>query len=241
MINKMNITELKELLGGKSVEDSLKTLTSLFTGQTLFTSSFGIEDQVITHFICVNKIPVEIVTIDTGRLFPETYDVFNRTIKKYGQTIRVYFPDHKLVEAMVTEKGPFSFYYSKENRLECCRIRKVLPLNRALEGKKVWISGIRADQSDSRSNLEQLEYDKERDIFKYYPLLTWSYEDVRNYIRENNIPYNVLHDRNYISIGCQPCTRAVNPGDDFRAGRWWWEDVSKKECGLHVHEKDLKE
>ena len=135
---------------------------------------------------------------------------------------------------MVTEKGPFSFYYSKENRLECCRIRKVLPLNRALEGKKVWISGIRADQSDSRSNLEQLEYDKERDIFKYYPLLTWSYEDVRNYIRENNIPYNVLHDRNYISIGCQPCTRAVNPGDDFRAGRWWWESDSQKECGLHL-------
>ena len=153
----MKITELKKILKGKTAEDSLKILTSLFEGQILFTTSFGIEDQVITHLIFTNDLPVEIVTIDTGRIFPETYDVFNSTIKKYHQHIKVYFPDHKLVEAMVTEKGPYSFYYSKEDRLECCRIRKVLPLNRALEGKLVWISGIRADQSASRSKLDWIE------------------------------------------------------------------------------------
>jgi len=230
----MKITELKKILKGKTAEDSLKILTSLFEGQILFTTSFGIEDQVITHLIFTNDLPVEIVTIDTGRIFPETYDVFNSTIKKYHQHIKVYFPDHKLVEAMVTEKGPYSFYYSKEDRLECCRIRKVLPLNRALEGKLVWISGIRADQSASRSKLDWIEYDENKNLIKYYPLLKWSYEDVKKFIMENNIPYNKLHDRNFISIGCQPCTRAVNPGDDVRSGRWWWENDNLKECGLHI-------
>ncbi|MBN2633311.1 MAG: phosphoadenylyl-sulfate reductase [Bacteroidales bacterium] len=230
----MNTQELKESLEGKSIVDALKTLTSLYAGQTLFTTSFGIEDQVITHLIFANNIPVEIVTIDTGRLFPETYDVFNKTIKKYQQNIKVYFPDHELVEAMVSEKGPYSFYYSKENRHECCHIRKVVPLNRALEGKMVWISGIRADQSDSRKKLDWIEYDEHKKLFKYYPLLLWSYEEVRKFVKENMVPYNVLHDRNFISIGCQPCTRAVNPGDDFRSGRWWWENDDLKECGLHV-------
>ncbi|MBN1108330.1 MAG: phosphoadenylyl-sulfate reductase [Bacteroidales bacterium] len=230
----MNTQELKESLEGKSIVDALKTLTSLYAGQTLFTTSFGIEDQVITHLIFANNIPVEIVTIDTGRLFPETYDVFNKTIKKYQQNIKVYFPDHELVEAMVSEKGPYSFYYSKENRHECCHIRKVVPLNRALEGKMVWISGIRADQSDSRKKLDWIEYDEHKKLFKYYPLLLWSYEEVRKFVKENMVPYNVLHDRNFISIGCQPCTRAVNPGDDFRSGRWWWENDDLKECGLHI-------
>lgn len=230
----MNTRELKELIEGKSIVDSLKLLTSLFTGQTLFTTSFGIEDQVITHLIFTNDLPVKIVTIDTGRLFPETYDVFDKTIKKYQRNITVYFPDYTLVEAMVTEKGPYSFYSSKENRQECCRIRKVLPLNRALHGQKVWVSGVRADQSDSRSKLDWLEYDEERNLYKYYPLLKWSYDDVKTFVRENKLPYNVLHDRNYISIGCQPCTRPVNPGDDFRSGRWWWENDNLKECGLHV-------
>ncbi|HOP59707.1 MAG TPA: phosphoadenylyl-sulfate reductase [Bacteroidales bacterium] len=230
----MNIQELKELLEGKSIVDVLKTLTTLYEGQTLFTTSFGIEDQVITHLIFSNNIPVETVTIDTGRLFPETYDVFNKTVKKYQQNIKVYFPDRELVEAMVSEKGPYSFYYSTENRHECCRIRKVVPLNRALQGKMVWISGIRAEQSGSRKNLDWLEYDQDKKLFKYYPLLKWSFEEVKKFVRDNKVPYNVLHDRNFISIGCQPCTRAVNPGDDFRSGRWWWENDNLKECGLHI-------
>ena len=178
--------------------------------------------------------PIEVATLDTGRLFPETYKVFNETYKKYQKQINVYFPDHEAVENMVTEKGPFSFYYSRENRLECCRIRKLVPLNRALKGKECWISGIRASQSDNRSQLDWIEYEEERRLFKFYPVFNWSFEDVEKFIKENNVPYNGLHDRGFVSIGCEPCTRAVEKGEDFRAGRWWWEKGSEKECGLHV-------
>jgi phosphoadenosine phosphosulfate reductase len=135
---------------------------------------------------------------------------------------------------MATEKGPFSFYESIENRKECCRLRKVVPLTRALSGMKCWISGIRADQSDDRSHLNWLEYDEDKKLFKFYPLFDWSLEDVENYIKEKNIPYNSLHDKGYVSIGCEPCTRAVIKGQDFRSGRWWWENDGPKECGCHV-------
>jgi phosphoadenosine phosphosulfate reductase len=230
----MKIEELRNNLTGKTTEDQMEELVRLFPGKVLFTTSFGVEDQVISHMIFKNDIPVDIVTLDTGRLFPETYKVFNETIRKYQKKINVYFPDHEAVENMVTEKGPFSFYYSKENRLECCRVRKLIPLNRALEGKECWISGIRASQSDNRSRMEWIEYDEEKKLFKFNPLFNWSLEDVERFIKENNIPYNVLHDRGFISIGCEPCTRAVEKGEDFRSGRWWWESGSQKECGLHV-------
>ncbi|MGQ9621806.1 MAG: phosphoadenylyl-sulfate reductase, partial [Bacteroidales bacterium] len=176
----------------------------------------------------------EIITIDTGRLFPETYHIYNETVKKYKKEIKVYFPDYNYVEKMVSEKGPYSFYYSVENRLECCNIRKSMPLARALRGKKCWISGVRADQSENRSRMEKLEYDNKKGLFKYNPLFEWSYQDVVKYVKENNVPYNVLHDRGFLSIGCQPCTRAVESGEDFRAGRWWWEKGSQKECGIHL-------
>jgi phosphoadenosine phosphosulfate reductase len=230
----MKIEELRNNLTGKTTEDQMEELVRLFPGKVLFTTSFGIEDQVISHMIFKNDIPVDIVTLDTGRLFPETYKVFNETIRKYQKKINVYFPDHEAVENMVTEKGPFSFYYSRENRLECCRVRKLVPLNRALKGKECWISGIRASQSDNRSRMEWIEYDEEKKLFKFNPLFNWSLEDVERFIKENNIPYNVLHDRGFISIGCEPCTRAVEKGEDFRSGRWWWESGSQKECGLHV-------
>jgi phosphoadenosine phosphosulfate reductase len=211
----------------------LEILTSQFPDRVLFTTSFGAEDQVITHLISENNLPVEIATIDTGRLFPETYKVFNETIKKYQKRIEIYFPENKAVEAMVSEKGPYSFYYSKENRIECCRIRKVEPLNRALENIKVWISGIRADQSDERKQLDWFEYDEARKVYKFYPLHSWSYTEVMDFIRENHVPYNILHDKDFVSIGCEPCTRAVKKGEDFRSGRWWWETGGAKECGLH--------
>jgi phosphoadenosine phosphosulfate reductase len=230
----MKIEELINNLTGKTTEDQMEELVRLFPGKVLFTTSFGIEDQVISHMIFKNDIPVEIVTLDTGRLFPETYKVFNETIRKYQKKIKVYFPDHEAVENLVTGKGPFSFYYSRENRLECCRVRKLIPLNRALESKECWISGIRARQSDNRSKMEWIEYDEEKKLFKFNPLFTWSFQDVERFIKENNIPYNVLHDRGYVSIGCEPCTRAVKKGDDFRSGRWWWESGSQKECGLHI-------
>ena len=234
MRKESNTTDLSRLLKGKSIEESLKILVSLFPDKVLFTTSFGAEDQVITHFIFENNLPIEIAALDTGRLFPETYKVFNETIKKYQKKIKVYFPDHEAVESMVTEKGPHSFYYSKENRLECCRLRKVVPLNRALNDKEIWISGIRASQSDNRSHMDWFEYDEDKKLFKFYPLFNWSYEKVMNFIKDNNVPYNILHNKNFVSIGCEPCTRAVKPGENFRSGRWWWETGGQKECGLHI-------
>ena len=218
----------------KRVEDQLKTLAEIFPDKIVFTSSFGIEDQVISHIIFENDIKVDVSTLDTGRLFPQTYKVFNETIKRYGKKINVYFPDHESVEKMVTEKGPFSFYHSQENRLECCRVRKLEPLNRALKNKECWISGIRSDQSDTRRQMDWIEFDEEKKLYKFYPLFSWSFEDVERFIKENNIPYNVLHDKGYVSIGCEPCTRAVEKGADFRSGRWWWEEGGQKECGLHL-------
>jgi phosphoadenosine phosphosulfate reductase len=227
-------TELSDQLSGKSVDENLATLASLFPGKIIFTTSLGIEDQVITHKIFANNIDIKVSTLDTGRLFPQTYDVFSQTIIKYNKKINVYFPEYDAIEKMVTEKGPFSFYQSVENRKECCRIRKVGPLNRALEGIECWISGIRAGQSDDRKQMDWIEYDEVKKLFKYYPLFDWSYDDVKNFISENNIPYNTLHDKGYVSIGCEPCTKAVKPGEDFRAGRWWWENNGPKECGLHT-------
>jgi phosphoadenosine phosphosulfate reductase len=234
MPENLKLNELSNILSVKTIEESLKFLVSHWPGKVVFTTSFGIEDQVLTHIIFENNIPIEVVTLDTGRLFPETYKVFNQTIKKYGKKINVFFPDNENVEKMLTEKGPFSFYYSKENRMECCRLRKVVPLNRALEGKECWISGIRATQSDNRKSMEWLEYDEERNLFKFYPLFHWSFEEVSAFVKENNVPYNILHDKGFVSIGCEPCTRAIRPGEDFRAGRWWWEIDGPKECGCHL-------
>lgn len=230
----MKTEELKDLLEGRTIKDQLKELVRRFPGDVLFTTSFGIEDQVISHIIFENKIPIKVATLDTGRLFPETYKVFSETIKKYNMTINAYFPDHEAVEKMMTSKGPFSFYNSRDDRLECCRIRKLDPLNRALNSKKCWISGIRASQSDNRRQMDWIELDEERQLFKFYPLFDWSLENVEKFIKENDVPYNALHDRGFVSIGCEPCTRAVEKGADFRSGRWWWEAGSLKECGLHI-------
>lgn len=234
MTSNTKLKELKDQLSGESVDESLKKFSSLFPGKIIFTTSFGIEDQVISHKIFSNNLDIKVVTLDTGRLFPQTYEVFSQTIRKYGKNITTYFPDHEAVERMITEKGPFSFYESKDNRIECCGIRKVVPLNRALNGMECWITGIRGSQSDNRSNLSNLEYDEEKILFKFHPLFDWSLEDVENYIRDNNIPYNSLHDKGYPSIGCEPCTKAVSSGQDFRSGRWWWEKDGSKECGLHI-------
>ena len=229
----MQLHELKNNLNGLPAESQMKNLVSIFPGKVIFTTSLGIEDQVITHKIFSENIDVKVITLDTGRLFPQTYDVLSSTIIRYQNKIHVYFPEYEAVEKMVTEKGPLSFYQSVENRKECCRIRKVAPLNRALDGMQVWISGIRADQSENRNQMDWLEYDVNKKLFKFYPLFSWTYDEVKAYVKENNIPYNSLHDKGYVSIGCEPCTKAVKPGDDFRSGRWWWENEGAKECGLH--------
>jgi phosphoadenosine phosphosulfate reductase len=234
MHENLKLNELSNILSGKTIEESMRILTSTWPLGVIFTTSFGIEDQVLTHIIFKYDIPVEVITLDTGRLFPETYKVFHETQLRYNKRIRVFFPGNDAVEEMVTTKGPFSFYESKDNRLECCRIRKVIPLGRALAGKKCWISGIRAAQSENRAGMTNLEYDEDKNLFKFYPLFDWSLEDVEKYINENNVPYNVLHDKGYVSIGCEPCTRAISKGQDFRAGRWWWETEGPKECGCHL-------
>ena len=230
----MQTEELKNKLSGMGLDDQLRKLAILFPGKVIFTTSLGIEDQVITHKIFTNNIDIKVITLDTGRLFPQTYDVFSSTIIRYKKKINVYFPEYEAVEKMVTEKGPLSFYQSVENRKECCTIRKVVPLNRALEGMVVWISGIRADQSENRNQMDWLEFDESKKLYKYYPLFNWSFEEVKSFVKENNVPYNSLHDKGYVSIGCEPCTKAVKPGDDFRSGRWWWENDGGKECGLHI-------
>jgi phosphoadenosine phosphosulfate reductase len=229
----MKLKELNDHLSDKTIEERLEKLTTIFPEKVIFTSSLGIEDQVITHIIFKNNFNIKVATLDTGRLYPQTYDVLSNTIIRYNKKIDVYFPESEDVEKMVTEKGPLSFYKSVENRKECCRIRKVVPLNRAMKGMECWISGIRADQSDDRNKLDWIEYDTDKKFFKFYPLFNWSFDDVRNFVKENNIPYNTLHDKGYVSIGCEPCTKAVKPGEDFRAGRWWWENDGPKECGLH--------
>jgi phosphoadenosine phosphosulfate reductase len=234
MEHNIKLSELNNMLRGKTIEESLKTLISLFPGEVIFTTSFGIEDQILTHIIFENDLPVEVVTLDTGRLFPETYKVFSETVTKYRKKINVLFPNYSDIEKMVTEKGPFSFYESKENRIECCKLRKILPLNRQLRGKKCWISGIRAYQSDNRSQMSPLEWDEDKRLFKFHPLFKWTLPEVESFIKENGVPYNSLHDKGFVSIGCEPCTRAVNPGEDFRAGRWWWENDALKECGCHI-------
>ena len=205
-----------------------------FKGKIAFASSLGAEDQVLTHLIAAIDPTVKIFTLDTGRLFPETYDLIERTNSRYKIKMEVYFPEASRVERMVQEKGINLFYESVESRKLCCHIRKIEPLRRALSGVEMWINGLRREQSNSRNTMTLVEKDENNNgILKLNPLIDWTEEMVWNFIRENNIPYNKLHDKGFPSIGCQPCTRAVEPGEDFRAGRWWWEMEGKKECGLH--------
>lgn len=220
-----------------SIEEMLFELANQFPCQVTFSSSFSYEDQVITHKILSNDLPIKIFTLDTGRLFPETYSVWRATNEKYNTHIKAYYPDAVSLENFVEEKGPNAFYESIENRKGCCYIRKVAPLKRALKDNAVWVTGLRAEHSASRHDMPQVEWDETNNIIKYHPILQWTTEEVKQYINDNNIPYNILHDKGFVSIGCAPCTRAIKPGEDFRAGRWWWEDNTKKECGLHIHQE----
>lgn len=229
MITKELIRQIED----SSLPEALALVAELFPGQVVFSSSLGQEDQVITDAICKNKIGIKIFTLDTGRLFYEIYELIEKTNARYATNLKIYFPDTTDVETLVSEKGVNSFYQSVENRKECCHIRKVQPLNRALEGAKVWITGLRAEQSDNRKDMPMIEWDEQRQLYKFNPLIKWSYDEMIAYINEHHVPYNTLHDKGFISIGCAPCTRAIDPGEDARAGRWWWE-TSKKECGIHV-------
>ena len=224
---------LQELIKNTSPEKALAILADKFPGEIVFSTSLGYEDQVVSHIIFSNNLPIDVFTLDTGRLFNETYSVLNSTLERFQTPIKVFYPQTEALEKMVSNKGPLSFYESTDNRKECCFIRKVEPLKRALKGKKIWITGIRAEQSGNRQDMPLLEWDEGNQITKFHPILNWTLDEVKAYIRKHNIPYNPLHDKGFVSIGCAPCTRAIKDGEDFRAGRWWWEQNDKKECGLH--------
>jgi phosphoadenosine phosphosulfate reductase len=233
MILEKNMHELDTQLSQLSAQEGLALIADLFPGKVTFSTSLGQEDQVITQLIASGNIPVQIFSLDTGRLFPETLDLLSRTEAKYKQNIKVYYPTTDSVEKLVSDIGINGFYDSVENRKSCCFVRKVEPLRRALAGNEVWVTGLRAEQSANRSDMKCIEWDEANQIIKYNPLLDWTFDQMIAYIDENNIPDNPLHDKGFISIGCAPCTRAIMSGEDARAGRWWWED-SKKECGLHA-------
>ena len=199
-----------------------------------FANSFGAEDMVLTDVIVREQLPIEIFSLDTGRLPVETYELMAETEKEYGIKLKVYFPKHEAVEEYVQTKGINAFYESIDLRKACCYMRKVEPLGRALAGKQAWITGMRAEQAMTRSNLPVQEYDAGNKLEKFNPLSDWTEQEVWAYIRLHDVPYNKLHDAFYPSIGCAPCTRAVAMGEDVRAGRWWWENPENKECGLHV-------
>ena len=204
------------------------------TGNITFANSFGAEDMVLTDIILKNKLAITIFSLDTGRLPVQTYDLIAETEKHYNTKLNVYFPQAQTVEFYVKNHGINAFYESIGLRKDCCHMRKVEPLQRALNGKKAWITGMRAEQAVTRANLPVREFDEANKLEKFNPLSNWTEQEVWAYIRLNKVPYNALHDQFYPSIGCAPCTRAVAMGEDVRAGRWWWEDPTNKECGLHV-------
>lgn len=200
----------------------------------VFASSLGAEDMVLTDLILKNNIGIEIFSLDTGRLPPETYDLLAATEKHYNTKLTVFYPNTQLAESFVRQNGINAFYDSVEQRKGCCYVRKVEPLTRALAGKSAWVTGMRAAQAATRGDLPEKQFDEGNGLWKYNPLSSWSEKEVWAYIKLNEVPYNALHEKFYPSIGCAPCTRAVTPGEDVRAGRWWWENPETKECGLHV-------
>lgn len=235
---KNSLDQFRVQLQGMELVQSLAYLSGLFPGKVTLSSSFSWEDQVLTHTILSAGLNIEIFTLDTGRLFPETYTVWSKTNERYNTVINAYYPSESKIEKYVNEKGPNAFYDSVANRKECCFIRKVEPLKRALKNKSVWVTGLRGEHSPVRKDLQTVEWDEGNHVIKYNPLLHTTTAELKKIIRDNSIPYNPLHDKGFVSIGCAPCTRAITKREDFRAGRWWWEDSSKKECGLHEEAKD---
>jgi phosphoadenosine phosphosulfate reductase len=226
---------LNTSLSTTDVAARLRALRAAVQGRLVFTTSFGLEDQVVTQFLHDSGIDAEIVTLDTGRLFPETYDLWARTEARYGRKIAAYYPERQATETLVAKQGINGFYNSLEARLACCHVRKVAPLGRALEGAAGWITGLRADQSQQRGSVRFAEADATRQLIKANPLFDWTRDRALDFAKAQDIPLNPLHAAGFVSIGCAPCTRAIAPGEPERAGRWWWEQEAKKECGLHLN------
>lgn len=241
MSETVQLEKLREEMKGVTATDALKWVAKTFPGQVVFATSLGAEDQVLTNIIARNHLDIPIATLDTGRLFPETYDLIDETEKLYGIKIKVYTPPREELENFVAEHGVNAFRKSLELRHECCRIRKLVALKRLLAGNKIWICGLRKAQSVTRNDLSVLEADETNGLLKLSPLVDWSEEKVWEFIKFWGVPYNPLHDKGFPSIGCAGCTRAVKRTEDVRAGRWWWEAPEHRECGLHAHAQKAKE
>ena len=233
MSSKEDLERLQSLVAGQDFTGALATIVAEVSAAVL-TTSFSLEDQIILHVIAQRRLPVRVATLDTGRLFEETYATHAASLLRYGLPIETYFPDRTAVEALVGRQGPNGFFDSVENRHACCGVRKVEPLGRALAGARLWITGIRREHSAARQDLGSLEWDEGRGLIKFHPLFDLTWDEARAYASANGVPVNPLHDRGFPSIGCAPCTRAIAPGEPMRAGRWWWESEEKKECGLHL-------
>ncbi len=232
----MDTKDLNEKLAGLSAEEVVAYFVENYSGKIALASSLSIEDQTLSSMIRGIDPTGEkcrIFTLDTGRLFPETYSLISKSSEAFGKPLEVYFPNNEAVEEMVNSEGINLFYSSIEARRKCCRVRKIEPLKRAFKGLEVWICGLRHEQSVTRSDIRVVEWDEGNNLLKVNPLIDWSEEQTWDYIHKNSVPYNPLHERGFLSIGCQPCTRAVAEGEDIRAGRWWWENPEQKECGLH--------
>lgn len=221
-------------IAGDSVSDRLRSIVAAIDGRIVLTTSFGMEAQLMAHHIFTEQLPIDVVTLDTGRLFSESYKVWQETEERYGVRIRAIYPDAGAVGAMVADQGINGFYHSTEARNACCDVRKVHPLKRALEGASGWIVGLRADQSRERSSVRLARWDPQHGLVKASPLFDWTREQVAAECERLGVPVNELHSQGYPSIGCAPCTRPVRAGEDERAGRWWWEGDNSKECGLHL-------
>jgi phosphoadenosine phosphosulfate reductase len=235
-MNKLDITALNAEFSNKSPKEILRfVFEKLDVKKVTLASSLSIEDQVLTDILLKIDKNARIFVLDTGRHFQKTYDLMEDTISRYGFKYEIYAPEHQELEAMISEYGPNLFYKSQELRKKCCEVRKVKPLNRALSTVDAWICGLRREQSQTRQEVNVFEWDANHSIYKINPLAFWTESTVWEYIKTKRVPYNNLQDNGFPSIGCQPCTRAVKPGEDLRSGRWWWESPDKKECGLHIH------
>jgi phosphoadenosine phosphosulfate reductase len=225
-------TDLLARIGGATPPERLVSLRAAVPGRIVFTTSFGLEDQALAHLIFSNRLAIEVVTLDTGRLFPSTYQLWQETEERYGVRIRAFYPEAAALAALVADAGINGFYHSKAARQACCEVRKVEPLGRALDSAAAWVTGLRADQSGQRGSVALAGF--ERNLIKVAPLFDWTRDQVADFCAAEAVPINPLHAQGYPSIGCEPCTRAIHAGEDERAGRWWWETDEARECGLHV-------
>jgi phosphoadenosine phosphosulfate reductase len=234
------IPALAGKLTGLDLFERVAAIRSHVSGRIVFTTSFGLEDQALTHAIFSRRLEIDIATLDTGRLFPETYDTWEATERRYGIRVIAFAPEHRSVEALVARQGINGLRDSVAARMDCCSVRKVIPLARALDGSSAWITGLRAGQSAERARIDAASFDAQRQLIKINPLFDWTREETFDFVRNHQVPYNPLHNRGFLSVGCAPCTRAVAAGEPERAGRWWWEQAEKKECGLHLPHDDAE-